>query len=1038
MNVKMLLCAAVMTAGVGQYLNAAVVRDIKIPRLKQKNLQFYERYNKVFVNDFSARNANIGKIILAPDDQPIPGGTYYAYIKLYDVKSKAPLELAINDNIQTIQPENTGNKFLGPVKFTTSRSFTTLDFRASTKLWIAAVKLTDAPDVSIPSIATKVPPQGDTVWISWGDSVKYPWWFQLKQPVCCDFNYRGNGDAQIKITVYDYNHQSVGNKSVTVIPGDKPPVELPVPEKYGSYVIKFSIVCADGRKIEQQKICARVSPPTSKASPMLGGHGNSALILAMGGGFERLWDTNQGLLWKNVEKKQGTFKFDGKLPPGPLKPLVVLDGKPKWAPDMFTNPSGFYKYADALSKEYKGRVAVYEIFNERYGEWRKNPAKTAEIIKHTAEIIRKNDPSVRIATGGPPEEISPGYGTWEEMCRQKVFDGLDTITGHFYVGAGGTHPLDQDLQFDAYVTSVKELLKRNGHGKKQLIDSEAGICPMESFYLGQPPRYGLWGSKGFSDRTPVSYLVATPMYTRLLLYHLFHRVPWMIYHTSNSYGNSWSMSDGDMTPMPAAVAIAQAMRLLENAVPYKKLRLPQGFTGLTFRLNKKIIVIFWAVKLKMGERCMVTCGAANVKVLDMFCNPLPLKKEYSVGADPVYVIGTGRNINKFFTGLKSRSIFEKGLADTGRFDQLVSKKGVSGFRVSAPKSMPKYSTACLYDEEKVSSGSPADCWQPAVAGSLKSPVSVLYQWSYPRKINWITVGWANGARPAKYKVEWFDGIKWHCVTGTWGWRKPNETVESYPIREIKTKKLRLSFINQPDHPVKVSEFSALFAPRLTPQITEMQEVYNSDFNPDKQGFITDWLLCGPFPATGNRYTTKTPPKWNKQFLSNHYHYGGQYNDKTINPKVDQRHFVTFTSNPQTKWRTGKATVHWFPYHSKAAYVDFAAAFKAANVFPAHDKPIENCYGYAVCYITLKHDFKGTLAVGSDDGYKIMIDKKEIAQKIIYRGAVKDQEKYPVNIKAGEHRLLVRVHNDINGHGFFLRFLKPDATPFSDYKVKLIR
>jgi len=33
--------------------------------------------------------------------------------------------------------------------------------------------------------------------------------------------------------------------------------------------------------------------------------------------------------------------------------------------------------------------------------------------------------------------------------------------------------------------------------------------------------------------------------------------------------------------------------------------------------------------------------------------------------------------------------------------------------------------------------------------------------------------------------------------------------------------------------------------------------------------------------------------------------------------------------------------------------------------------------------------------------------------------------------------MVRVHNDINDHGFFLRFLNPDGTPFTGYTVKIV-
>jgi len=451
-----------------------------------------------------------------------------------------------------------------------------------------------------------------------------------------------------------------------------------------------------------------------------------------------------------------------------------------------------------------------------------------------------------------------------------------------------------------------------------------------------------------------------------------------------------------------------------------------------------MIAAFWSVGLKVGEKRFVASSAGdNVKRFDMFCNPIPAsRKKLEVGSDPVYVAGSEAAVKEFFSKMKSESVFEKGKNTFGRLDQLVSRKGNDGFRIVAPKSAEGYSLDRIHDENTISSGDKKDSWMP-VPGKSGEPVTVLYEWNSPQRINWITAGWAMGYRPAKYQVEWFDGTGWRRVQGTWsGWRKPNENVESYPVWEFKTEKLRLSFIPKEDVPTRVSEFSAIYAPRLTPPITEMQEIYNRTFLPGKDGFLGDWLICGPFPANGSRYTGKIPPLWNEMFLKNHYHYGRQYNDATIRPKVDFGHFVEFRENANTKWFVGKGTVHWFPYHSKTGYIDFAQAFHGT---PVHAKPltIENCYGYAICYVTLKNRFEGQLAIGSDDGYKVMIGDKTVAQKIIYRGAGKDQEKYPVAIPSGTHRILVRVHNDINGHGFWFRLLEKDGKPFTDYSIKIV-
>lgn len=1022
-----MLVAFVLTGASGFGAPVEVVN----PAVSGGGIQYYNRDGAVCIsNRPESRNSTIAGLELGRE---FPAGKYEVYLKLNDVTGSNPLELSLAGELRVIQPKNTGNGYLGPIGFDAEKPFSRMDVRASASLKIGAVLIATEPVSAIEASAPAPAVDNDAFWIRTVESGRYPCWFRPGEEPAFRYESAGKGSAAVGIEIYDYNHEVVARKRETIALGSSGKIMLPELKKCGPYLARFLVECPDGQKIEQQKIFALLSAAPEKLTDRLGGHGNSALLLAMGAGRERLWDTNGSLLWRTVEKEKGKFDWSkSKLPPQPLKPLVVIETVPDWAKKPGEDPADLLEYVDRLTKRYKGQVEIYEIFNEPYHP----DANHAEIVGKVADVIRRNDPEVKITTGGPPEEIPPALEWWETQAKAGLFNHVNTITAHLYVGAGGTHPLDQDIRFDAYATALKQLLKRFGQENKELIDSESGLCPNETFYLGEPPVYGLWGGKGFSKRTPVPYKIGTPMYARLFLLHLNHGIPWMIYHTATSYGNSWSLCDGDTTPLPGAVAIAQAVKLLENAEPTGKPALPKGLFGVSFRKGDETIAAFWSVHLKMGETRWISSSAASgVRLLDMFCNALPSGKEVRLGSDPVYVIGKPEQVSAFFSGLKIRSELEKDSSISGRFDQLVTRTGYQGFRIKAPQGATGCSLSTIHDEETVGTGKPEDSWQAAEkAGEV---VAIVYEWDKPQSINWITAGWAVGRRPEKYKVEWFDGSRWILVQGTWqGWRKPNEDVESYPVAEFKTGKLRLSYLSKSDVPACVSEFSALYAPRLTPPVTEMQEIYNSDFAPDKDGWIRDWLVCGPFPATGNRYTRQEPAFWNTDFLAPHYHYGRPFDDSIIRPRVDQQHFVTFTENPQTKWKTGKATVNWFPYHSQNGLVDFAAAFRQSNVFEDH-RTVENCYGYAICYLSLKNDFKGVLSIGSDDGYKIMIDKKLIAQKVVYRGAVPDQEKYPVELTAGEHRIMVRVHNDINDHGFFLRFLNPDGTPFIGYTVKIV-
>ena len=785
------LIFCLLAAGGLNPLRAATVADITTPIPQNGNTQYYYDNGYLWIRDgYHRQSANIVEIPLAKNGATFPPGRYQVYLRLGDLEANTPLELAINDELKVISSRGVAEDDLGPITFTARTPFSTLDIRASQNVRIKSVRLTDSPDPALKAKPPAEPTQKNAVWIKWTGAEKYPYWFQANVPINLAYLSAGQGTAEITATIYDYAHRETVASSAKIILGTSGIFRLPEVKKFGSYLAKFDIVCSDGQRIVLQKIFAVVSPNLEKPTLRVGGHGNSELLMALGAGRERLWDCSGVLRWASIEPEKGKFNWKGQLPPAPLKLVAVLDAVPAWAPDVGTDPSPYYNYVDQVTQKNQGKVEIYEIFNEMYSAHRSLGAeKYAALVGNTAAIIRKNDPSAKVATGGPPEEIADSQGWWDAMTNSRLFNHVDIITAHLYVGAGGTCPLDQDRHFDAFVTSLKALLKSHGYGNKELIDSESGLCPMETFYEGTPPAYGLWGGRGFSARDPVPYLVGTPMYARLLLLHLYHKIPWMIYHTTNSYGNSWSLVDYDNTPVPAAVAIAQTMRLLAGAEPFDKPELPAGFLGVSFKKQGQVIAGIWAVGQKMGEKRLVSSQAqSQVRILDMFGNPLPSSAEFEVGINPVYVTGSETGVTAFLKSLKTSSTFEKGAVNSVRFDRVLCQKGSHGFKVTAPPSAPGYSIDKVFDGETLSSGEAATAWMSSAAPGQET--TVIYEWDTPQAVNWITAGWAMGYRPEKYQVEWFDGFRWVLVQGTPnGWRTPERQCRIVSRSRIQNQKI---------------------------------------------------------------------------------------------------------------------------------------------------------------------------------------------------------------------------------------------------------
>ncbi|NCB17282.1 MAG: hypothetical protein EOM65_14070, partial [Synergistales bacterium] len=323
-------------------------------------------------------------------------------------------------------------------------------------LTLESVMMTDDP-ASVPeSIVPEYPAPGYALHLDWNPAT-YPYWFPEGDSISLNYCSAGNGEAAVKITLYDYHHREVGSKTMTVKLGEKGKITLPSAAEYGPYIAMFRITFPDNRELSYQKVFAVVGSSPTTLNDLLGGHGNAELIRTIGGSRERLWDQNNTLCWRNVEEKESHFNWKGcRL--SPLKNMIVLDRPPQWAPPWERDSGAFSRYVDAISRQFQGEVEIYELFNEPYLKSDapdtastgdnvirfKNMQRQGEMMKHLTAIIRKNDPVAVIAAGGPSPEIPPGLDLWEKMLQNKIFDPVDVITGHFYVGGGGTLPLDQD------------------------------------------------------------------------------------------------------------------------------------------------------------------------------------------------------------------------------------------------------------------------------------------------------------------------------------------------------------------------------------------------------------------------------------------------------------------------------------------------------------------------------------------------------------------------------------------------------------------
>jgi len=181
------------------------------------------------------------------------------------------------------------------------------------------------------------------------------------------------------------------------------------------------------------------------------------------------------------------------------------------------------------------------------------------------------------------------------------------------------------------------------------------------------------------------------------------------------------------------------------------------------------------------------------------------------------------------------------------------------------------------------------------------------------------------------------------------------------------------------------------------------------FQADNDGFIHHWLFLGPFPNPGGRPQGEENAKASCKGFAADLLKG-------------EAAYVPQAGKEVAKDGGGKAV--WKAIASDAEMVDIATLVDSTD-----DTVI-----YASCWAELDKDLDVEVRVGSDDGYKLWIDNKQVAVVHEHRAAGQDQENHKMKLSAGKHLILIKVDNDWGGFSFCLRVVTPDGKKIPGLKV----
>jgi len=145
-----------------------------------------------------------------------------------------------------------------------------------------------------------------------------------------------------------------------------------------------------------------------------------------------------------------------------------------------------------------------------------------------------------------------------------------------------------------------------------------------------------------------------------------------------------------------------------------------------------------------------------------------------------------------------------------------------------------------------------------------------------------------------------------------------------------------------------------------------------------EGFVRDWLVVGPFPAPDRKGHSLTfPPEAEPLDLKKEY-------------------------------KAGPGMLRWRPHTSPADYVDFAKLFSTED--PA--------VAYAVCWVRPDRARKVALSLGSNDGIKVWVGGKQVADVGLFRSAAPGQDRATCELAAGWNEVRVKIDNQGGPWGFY--------------------
>ncbi len=480
-------------------------------------------------------------------------------------------------------------------------------------------------------------------------------------------------ESQLKILTFDFNNQQVDSlipDQISFPPGLTSIDHSEAPKVRGAQRLRIYI---NEQPAVEDEISLSIIPPIrypdGNPESRFGQHvklnpWELNIARQMGAGWIRMHDVDFCLSWDNAEPEQGRWVWaDDKIDrarANKLEILGVLGRTPGWIlpADKSGKPArggwvyppdlqAWGTYVENVTRHYKDKIQVWEIWNEPYSFGVYDGTKYAALAKVAYAAAKRGNPESRIL-GFCTHAGATAFN--RDALAGGAMHACDSISYHYYSKYG----------FDAYerATAVRKALGLTEDEKVVWMTEGIGgytyswhsllSDAVDDHYSRKPaaPKFTA-ELAAITGARAIANILSTGV-EKLFWYWS----PWETASSIRPDRYSWFEYDGQLKPHAAAFAVAA--HFLDGAHPAKRTLIEERIVTCIFQRNSDSIAVVWREDDKTSLIPLPISPEKPIQIYDLMGNPpSPKAREIQIGTQPLYIQAPAINPEKLESILRS-------------------------------------------------------------------------------------------------------------------------------------------------------------------------------------------------------------------------------------------------------------------------------------------------------------------------------------------------------------------------------------------------